>query len=332
MSLFPQRRLRRLRKSERIRKILSENKVLPEDIMFPIFVWEGQTEEIKNFPDQVRWNIEDKKLYLFLEELVKRGLSSIIVFGVAQENQKDEIGSYGWKSDNVVQKFIKRVKREFPELVIAADVCLCTWRKDGHCGVVKNEEILNDESLELLGKIALSCAEAGADLVAPSDMMDGRVKFIREKLDENGFKNTLIMSYSVKYASALYGPFREAAHSAPAFGDRSSYQMNPPQSREAILEAQLDFEEGADILMVKPALFYLDIIKSLKEKFLLPIAAFNVSGEYTMIKLGIKSEIFDEKKIINEALISIKRAGADIIITYFAPEFFGVNVRKFLRE
>ena len=332
MSLFPQRRLRRLRKSERIRKILSENKVLPEDIMFPIFVWEGQTEEIKNFPDQVRWNIEDKKLYLFLEELIKRGLSSIIVFGVAQENQKDEIGSYGWKSDNVVQKFIKRVKREFPELAIAADVCLCTWRKDGHCGVVKNGEILNDESLELLGKIALSCAEAGADLVAPSDMMDGRVKFIREKLDENGFKNTLIMSYSVKYASALYGPFREAAHSAPAFGDRSSYQMNPPQSREAILEAQLDFEEGADILMVKPALFYLDIIKSLKEKFLLPIAAFNVSGEYTMIKLGIKGEIFDEKKIINEALISIKRAGADIIITYFAPEFFGVNVRKFLRE
>ncbi|MDT7907292.1 MAG: porphobilinogen synthase [Candidatus Calescibacterium sp.] len=332
MSLFPQRRLRRLRKSEGIRKILSENKVLPEDIMFPIFVWEGQTEEIKNFPDQVRWNIEDKKLYLFLEELVKRGLSSIIVFGVAQENQKDEIGSYGWKSDNVVQKFIKRVKREFPELVIAADVCLCTWRKDGHCGVVKNGEILNDESLELLGKIALSCAEAGADLVAPSDMMDGRVKFIREKLDENGFKNTLIMSYSVKYASALYGPFREAAHSAPAFGDRSSYQMNPSQSREAILEAQLDFEEGADILMVKPALFYLDIIKSLKEKFLLPIAAFNVSGEYTMIKLGIKSEIFDERKIINEALISIKRAGADIIITYFAPEFFGVNVKKFLRK
>jgi porphobilinogen synthase len=259
-------------------------------------------------------------------------LSSIIVFGVAQENQKDEIGSYGWKSDNVVQKFIKRVKREFPELVIAADVCLCTWRKDGHCGVVKNGEILNDESLELLGKIALSCAEAGAELVAPSDMMDGRVKFIREKLDENGFKNTLIMSYSVKYASALYGPFREAAHSAPAFGDRSSYQMNPSQSREAILEAQLDFEEGADILMVKPALFYLDIIKSLKEKFLLPIAAFNVSGEYTMIKLGIKSEIFDERKIINEALISIKRAGADIIITYFAPEFFGVNVKKFLRK
>jgi porphobilinogen synthase len=292
-------------------------------------VWEGQTEEIKNFPDQVRWNIEDKKIYLFLEELVKRGLSSIIVFGVAQENQKDEIGSYGWKNDNVVQKFIKRVKREFPELVIAADVCLCTWRKDGHCGVVKNGEILNDESLEFLGKIALSCAEAGADLVAPSDMMDGRVKFIREKLDENGFKNTLIMSYSVKYASALYGPFREAAHSAPSFGDRSSYQMNPPQSREAILEAQLDFEEGADILMVKPALFYLDIIKSLKEKFLLPIAAFNVSGEYTMMKLGIKSEIFDESKIINEALISIKRAGADIIITYFAPEFFGVNVRKF---
>jgi porphobilinogen synthase len=330
MGSFPQRRLRRLRKSEGVRKIFSENKVLPEDIMFPIFVWEGQTEEIKNFPDQVRWNIEDKKLYLFLEELVKRGLSSIIVFGVAQENQKDEIGSYGWKNDNVVQKFIKKAKREFPELGVAADVCLCTWRKDGHCGVVKNGEILNDESLELLGKIALSCAESGADLVAPSDMMDGRVKFIREKLDENGFKNTLIMSYSVKYASALYGPFREAAHSAPSFGDRSSYQMNPPQSREAILEAQLDFEEGADILMVKPALFYLDIIKALKEKFLVPIAAFNVSGEYTIIKLGIKSEIFDESRIIDEALVSIKRAGADIIITYFAPEFFGVKVRMFL--
>ena len=330
MSSFPQRRLRRLRKSEGVRKIFSENKVLPEDIMFPIFVWEGQTEEIRNFPEQVRWNIEDKKLYLFLEELAKKGLNSIIVFGVAQENQKDEIGSYGWKNDNVVQKFIKRVKTEFPEIVIAADVCLCTWRKDGHCGVVKNGEILNDESLEFLGKIALSCAEAGADIVAPSDMMDGRVKFIREKLDENGFKNTLIMSYSVKYASALYGPFREAAHSAPSFGDRRSYQMNPPQSREAILESQLDFEEGADILMVKPALFYLDIIKTLREKFLVPIAAFNVSGEYTMIKLGIKNEIFDANRIINEALLSIKRAGADLIITYFAPEFFGVKMKKFL--
>lgn len=322
--MFPTRRMRRYRKSEGIRKIFEETKLNPSDLMYPIFVWSGRTEEIKGFPDQKRWNIDDPKLFRFLEELFEKGLLSILVFGVATE--KDEIGSEGWKEDGAVQKFVRKLKKNFPEIVVATDVCLCTWRKDGHCGVVENGEIINDKTLEYLAKIALSHASAGADIVAPSDMMDGRVKYIREKLDENKFFNTLIMSYSAKYSSSLYGPFRSAAESAPAFGDRSTYQMRITQSKEAILEAYLDYEEGADIIMVKPALFYLDIIKTLKEKFLIPVSAFNVSGEYTMIKLGIKSEIFDEKKIIEECLTSIKRAGADIIITYFVPEFLGVKI------
>ncbi len=321
--MFPVRRMRRFRRTRNIREIFKETDVLPRNIMYPVFVWEGETQEIRGFPGQKRWKLDDPKLFDFLEKLFDRGLMSILVFGVAVE--KDEEGREGWRDDGVVQRFVSYMKSRYPDIVIATDVCLCTWRCDGHCGVVRNGEILNDETLEYLGKISLSHAHAGADIVAPSDMMDGRVRFIREKLDENGFKNTLIMSYSAKYASSFYGPFREAAHSAPAFGDRGSYQINPSQSREGVLEAILDVSEGADIIMIKPALLYLDIISEIRRRIELPIAAFNVSGEYSIIKMGIEAEIFDEIRVIEEVLTSIRRAGADIIITYFAPDFLLKN-------
>ena len=320
---FPVRRLRRLRRTEAIRKVFEETRVLPEDLMYPIFVWEEKTESLKTLPGQFRWNLNDPRLFEFLRELENRGLRSIMVFGVATKKDKD--GTQGWDESGPVQEFVRKVKRVLPGIAVATDVCLCTWREDGHCGVVRNGEILNDETLEYLGKIALSHARAGADIVAPSDMMDGRVKYIRDTLDSAGFQNTLIMSYSAKYASSFYGPFRDAAHSAPAFGDRATYQMNPTQSREAILEVRLDFEEGADILMVKPALPYLDVIKAVRENFPLPVAAFNVSGEYAMVKLGTQAEIFDAEKVVREVLTSIKRAGADIIISYFVPDFLGVK-------
>ena len=320
---FPLRRLRRLRRTESIRRIFEETRVLPEDLMYPIFVWEGKTEVLSTLPGQFRWNLNDPRLFEFLRGLENKGLRSILVFGVATRKDKD--GSQGWDESGPVQEFVRKIKRVLPGMAVATDVCLCTWREDGHCGVVRNGEILNDETLEYLGKIALSHARAGADIVAPSDMMDGRIKYIRDMLDSAGFQNTLIMSYSAKYASSFYGPFRDAAHSAPAFGDRATYQMNPAQFREAILEVQLDFEEGADILMVKPALPYLDVIRAVKENFPLPVAAFNVSGEYTMVKLGIQSEIFDAEKVVREVLTSIKRAGADIIISYFVPDFLGVK-------
>ena len=320
---FPARRLRRLRRTEAIRKVFEETRVLPEDLMYPIFVWEEKTEALKTLPGQFRWNLNDPRLFEFLKELESKGLRSIMVFGVATKKDKD--GTQGWDESGPVQEFVRKVKRVLPGIAVATDVCLCTWREDGHCGVVRNGEVLNDETLEYLGKIAISHAHAGADIVAPSDMMDGRVKYIRDTLDSAGFQNTLIMSYSAKYASSFYGPFRDAAHSAPAFGDRATYQMNPTQSREAILEVQLDFEEGADILMVKPALPYLDVIKAVRENFPLPVAAFNVSGEYAMVKLGIQAEIFDAEKIVREVLTSIKRAGADIIISYFVPDFLGVK-------
>ncbi len=321
---FPNRRLRRYRVSEGIRNLVSEVYISPKKLMYPIFVWDGATEEIKNLPEQFRWNISDKNLYKFLEKLIQHGLESILVFGVATE--KDKEGSLGWRDDGVVQRFVKYVKKEFPELVVATDVCLCTWREDGHCGVAKDGKILNDETLDYLAKISLSHASSGADIVSPSDMMDGRVKSIRSALDKAGFENTLIMSYSVKYASYLYGPFRDAARSAPAFGDRKTYQIAPSQLREAILEAQLDSEEGTDILMVKPALFYLDVIKELRQKFQLPISAFNVSGEYSMIKIAISQGVFDEK-VIMELFTSIFRAGTDILISYFVPDFLRVKIQ-----
>lgn len=312
------RRLRRYRTKEGIRKLVSETSFSVSDLMYPIFVWDGQTQEISPMPGQFRWNVKDKELYNFMEKLIKRGLTSILVFGVALE--KDEIGSEGWNEQGVVQRFTRNLKKDFPELIIATDVCLCPWRQDGQCGVFRNGQVLNDESLEYLSRIALSHARAGADIVAPSDMMDGRVKRIRETLDAEGFHNTLIMSYSAKYASSLYGPFRVAANSAPKIGDRTTYQLNPSQLREAVMEASTDIEEGTDIIMVKPALFYLDVIRELRNRFLLPVAAFSVSGEYSMIKLGIKEGLFDERKILYELLVALKRAGSDIIISYFVPD------------
>lgn len=312
--------MRRYRVSAGIRKIVSETKIHTSDFMYPIFVWDGNTQEIESMPEQNRWNISDKNLYNFIERLMKKGLSSILVFGVATD--KDDLGTEGWNENGVVQRFVRNMKKTFPELILATDVCLCTWRKDGQCGVYRNGKIINDETLDYLAKISLSHARAGADIIAPSDMMDGRVKKIRETLDSEKFYDTLIMSYSVKYSSALYGPFRSAANSAPKIGDRTSYQMNPTQIREAILEAQIDFEEGADIIMVKPAMMYLDVIAELKSRFHLPVAAFSVSGEYSMIKLGIKNGLFDEMKIIYELIVALKRAGADIIISYFVPDVF----------
>lgn len=326
--------MRRLRKSPEIRDIFRETKLNKEDLIYPIFVKEGlengKKEPISTMPDEYRYSLDDA--IEFGKSLEKKGLKSIIIFGMPLEETKDEIGSPAFSSEGIVQKTIKRFKEE-TNLVVISDVCLCQYTSHGHCGIldenisndVNNEsfegsfEILNDETLDYLAEVALSHAEAGADIVAPSDMMDGRVIAIREILDKNGYENTLIMSYSAKYASSFYTPFREAVCSAPTRGNRKSYQMDPANSREAIREAELDMVESADVLMVKPALAYLDIVNSLKDEFDLPIAAYNVSGEYSMIKAGIEAGYLTEDAII-ESLISIKRAGADLILTHFAKD------------
>lgn len=312
------RRLRRYRISGGIRRLLAEVRVHPADLMYPIFVWDGHTHEISSMPGQFRWNLKDRNLYDLIERLMKRGLTSVLVFGVATE--KDEVGSEGWRDDGVVQRFTRELKSRFGELVVATDVCLCTWRMDGQCGVFRDGKVINDETLEYLSRIALSHARAGADIVAPSDMMDGRVRHMRMVLDSEGFHDTLIMAYSTKYASSLYGPFRIAANSAPVVGDRTTYQMNPAQLREAFLEASSDVEEGADIVMVKPALFYLDVVRELRNRLSVPIAVFSVSGEYSMIKMAVREGLVDEPKVLRELMLSLKRAGADIIISYFVPD------------
>jgi porphobilinogen synthase len=314
---FPEQRLRRSRISPPIRQMLSETDLNIKDLIYPVFVHDGNTVDIQSMPGQKRYNPKD--LLKELSSLVERGLSKYIVFGIP--SKKDEIASEAYNDEGVVQRTVKLLKKELSDIVLITDVCLCGYTSHGHCGVVRNGKIVNDETLELLAKTALSHARAGADIVAPSDMMDGRVKAIRSTLDREGFTDTLIMSYAAKYASALYGPFREAAESAPSFGDRASYQMNPPNIREAMREIELDIEEGADIIMVKPATFYLDVIKTASEKFPLPLAAYSVSGEYSMIKAASKSGFMDEVKAVREMLICIKRAGADLIITYFAKDF-----------
>lgn len=336
---FPITRMRRLRKSPEIRDIFRETKLNKEDLIYPIFVKEGlengKKELISTMPDEFRYSVDDA--VEFGKSLEKKGLKSIIIFGMPLEETKDEIGSPAFSDDGIVQKTIRKFKEE-TNLIVISDVCLCQYTSHGHCGIlsefvdegfdgVSNDiadntsdsfEILNDETLDYLAEVALSHAEAGADIVAPSDMMDGRVMAIRDILDKNGHENTLIMSYSAKYASSFYAPFREAVCSSPSCGDRKSYQMDPANSREAIRESELDLIEGADVLMVKPALAYLDIIKSLKEEFDLPLAAYNVSGEYSMIKAGIEAGYLTEDAIF-ESLLSIKRAGADLILTHFAP-------------
>jgi porphobilinogen synthase len=319
---FPITRMRRLRKSPQIRNILRETNLRKENFIYPMFVKEdlkkGQIEPITTMPGENRFSlssaVEEAKL---LEE---KGLSSILLFGMP--SKKDNYGTAAFDPDGIVQQAVKKIKEE-TNLVIMTDVCLCQYTTHGHCGIIENDQILNDESLENLARTALSHAEAGADVVAPSDMMDGRVEAIRAMLDLNGFEDTIIMSYAAKYASAFYAPFREAVSSAPSFGDRKTYQMDPANSLEALREAELDLMEGADILMVKPALAYLDIIKSIKDEFNVPTAAYNVSGEYSMLKAGIEAGYLTQDAIF-ESILSIKRAGADLIISNFTPHFLEI--------
>ncbi len=316
---FPTTRMRRLRKSAQLRKILSETTLNPEDFIYPMFIKEnlkdGEKEHIDTMPGQYRFSLNEGVDEA--KRLEKIGLSSVLIFGMPEN--KDEAGSSAYDEKGIVQKTVRKLKEE-TELVVITDVCMCQYTSHGHCGIIKDEKIINDETLEYLSKIALSHAEAGADIVAPSDMMDGRVDTIRVDLDINGYDDTLIMSYAAKYASAFYAPFREAVCSAPSFGDRKTYQMNPPNINEALREAELDIIEGADILMVKPAIAYLDVIKAIKEEFRIPTAAYQVSGEYSMIKAGIEAGYLTED-VIFESLMSIKRAGADMIISHYAPEF-----------
>jgi porphobilinogen synthase len=316
---FPVTRMRRLRKSQNIRTILTETKLNPEDFIYPMFIKEGledgKKEHIDTMPGQYRYSLNDAvKEASKLEGI---GLSSVLLFGMPII--KDEKGSMAYNKDGIIQRAIRKFKAE-TDLVIITDVCMCQYTSHGHCGIIQNNKIMNDETLNYISKIALSHAEAGADIVAPSDMMDGRVKAIRNTLDLNGHYDTIIMSYSAKYASSYYAPFRDAVCSAPSTGDRKTYQMSPANSQEAIRETLMDIEEGADIIMVKPAMPYLDIIKLVKDEFKMPTAAYQVSGEYSMLKAGIDAGFITSDSIY-ESLLSIKRAGADLIITHFAPEF-----------
>ncbi|HEX8637467.1 MAG TPA: porphobilinogen synthase [Pyrinomonadaceae bacterium] len=315
---FPVSRLRRLRKNAGLREMFRETHLTKNDFIYPLFVAEGENfkREISSMPGVSQLSVDN--ILRECHELLTLGIASVLLFGIP--DFKDEVGSSGYAANGVVQKATRQIKRNFPEMLVVTDVCLCEYTSHGHCGVVENEYVQNDESLELLAKQALTHAEAGADIIAPSDMMDGRVAAIRRILDESGFSETPIMAYSAKYSSAFYGPFREAAESAPQFGDRKSYQMDYGNSDEAMREITLDIQEGADIVMVKPALSYLDIIRRAKDNFNLPIAAYNVSGEYSMIKAAAERGWIDGEKVMMETLTAIKRAGADVIITYFAKE------------
>ena len=311
-------RPRRLRKSETLRKMVRETRMDKSSLIYPLFVKEGENieEEIPSMEGQYRYSID--RLPYELERLQKAGVDKVIFFGIP--DVKDEVGSQAYAEDGIVQKAIREARKQFPDMYLITDVCMCEYTSHGHCGVLCGHDVENDKTLELLAKTALSHVQAGADMVAPSDMMDGRVAAIRHILDENNYKDTPIMSYAVKYASAFYGPFRDAAGSAPSFGDRKSYQMDFHNRREAIKEALLDVEEGADIIMVKPALSYLDIIREVRDTIDLPVAAYSVSGEYAMVKAGAKLGYIDEERIIGEMAVSTFRAGTDIYLTYFAKE------------
>lgn len=315
---YPTYRPRRLRRNEKLRSLIRETELSVNDLIYPLFVIYGQKvkNEIASLPGQYQLSVDN--LAAEVEEISSLGIPGIILFGLPEK--KDEAASGAYAEDGIVQQAIREIKKVNPELLVVTDVCLCEYTSHGHCGVIKNGEIVNDITLELLAKTAVSHAEAGADIIAPSDMMDGRVAAIRASLDENGFEQTPIMAYSAKYASSFYGPFREAAASTPAFGDRRSYQMDPPNAIEAIREVALDIEEGADIVMVKPALSYLDIIRVVADEFDYPVAAYNVSGEYAMVKAAARNGWLDEQKVTLEILTSIKRAGADIILTYHAKD------------
>ncbi|MCC6327734.1 MAG: porphobilinogen synthase [Acidobacteria bacterium] len=315
---LPVSRPRRLRRTAVLRDMFRETRLAKSDLIFPLFVATGENvkREITSMPGIHQLSIDN--VLRECEELLSVGINSILLFGIPAV--KDETGSAAIARDGIVQATVRAIKDRFPDIVVVTDVCLCAYTTHGHCGVIRDGEVVNDESVDLIAEQALTHAQSGADIVAPSDMMDGRVAAIREKLDENGFANTAIMAYSAKFASAFYGPFRQAADSAPQFGDRRSYQMDAANADEAIREIVLDIHEGADIVMVKPALAYLDIVRRTKDEFNVPVAAYNVSGEYSMIKAAAERGWIDGTAAMMEALTSIKRAGADVIITYFAKE------------
>ncbi len=314
------RRPRRLRINDATRELVRETKINIEDLIYPLFIVEGENikSEISSLPDVYHFSLD--MLDEEIKEIKDLGIKHVILFGIPHDHEKDFCGSEAYNDNGIIQRAIRKIKEIDSDINVITDVCMCEYTSHGHCGILtKGGYVDNDKTLEYLANIAVSHAKAGADMVAPSDMMDGRVKVIRKALDKEGFFNVPIMSYSVKYASTFYGPFREAANSAPSFGDRKTYQMDPANSNEALIEAELDVLEGADILMVKPALSYLDVIRRVKDNYNLPLAAYNVSGEYAMLKSAVKNGILSEGAIY-ESILSIKRAGADIIITYFAKD------------
>jgi len=321
MSSFPELRLRRLRRTEALRALFRETHIDIGDLIYPLFVIEGNQvkEEIASMPGVFRHSVD--LLPKEAEEIARLGLPGVILFGIPQ--YKDELGSGAYHPEGVIQQATRVIKAAVPELVVVTDVCLCEYTSHGHCGVVVDGYVDNDKTLEFLAKTAVSHAQAGADMVAPSGMMDGRVKAIRQSLDKSGFHLVPIMSYAAKYASAFYGPFRDAAQSAPQFGDRRSHQMDPPNWREALREVEQDIAEGADVIMVKPALAYLDVIRKVRDTFRHPLAAYNVSGEFAMVKAAAQRGWIDEPRLVLEILTAIKRAGADVIITYHAKEAAG---------
>ena len=312
-------RPRRTRRTENLRRMVRETRLSVDNFIYPLFIAESIKEEVEigSMPGVYRWPVE--RVAREAESIAKLGIPAVLLFGIP--DFKDPVGSEAYNPNGVVQAAVREIKKAVPELIVITDVCLCEFTDHGHCGVVDaSGYVQNDPTLDLLAKMSLSHAEAGADIIAPSDMMDGRIGAIRAALDNGGFENTPIMAYSAKYASGFYGPFREAADSAPAFGDRRSYQMDPPNIREALREVELDVAEGADMIMVKPALAYLDVIAKVRERFDLPLAAYNVSGEYSMLKAAARMGWLDEERVVRESLTAIKRAGADMIITYHAKD------------
>ena len=318
-------RPRRLRTSAKLRKMVRETRMDKSSLVYPMFVMDGENkkEEIPTMPGQFRYTLD--RMPEILQEMADAGVGSVMLFGIP--DHKDEVGSGAYACDGIIQRALEKAKKEVPDLYYIGDVCMCEYTSHGHCGILKGDYVDNDLTLDKLAQIAVSQVQAGADMVAPSDMMDGHIAAIREGLDKNGFVTTPIMSYAVKYASAFYGPFRDAAGSAPAFGDRKSYQMDYHNRREGIKEAMLDIEEGADIIMVKPAMSYLDMVREIKDLTDVPMAAYSVSGEYAMVKAGASLGYIDEEKIICEMAASAYRAGTDIYITYFAEE-----LAKFMDE
>lgn len=319
-------RTRRLRKTENIRRLVRENKLTVDDLIYPLFIEEGENieTEIISMPGIKRWSLDT--VFKELDEVVELKIPAIILFGIP--TKKDDEGTETWNDNGIMQQAIRFIKKNYPSLYVITDVCFCEYTNHGHCGIIHNNDVDNDATLVNIAKQVISHAKAGVDMVAPSGMMDGTIAMIRESLDNSGFPNLPVMGYSVKYASAFYGPFRDAADSAPSFGDRRTYQMDAANRDEAMREAYFDDQEGADILMVKPALSYLDIIRDLKNNFDRPIACYNVSGEYAMVKAAAEKGWIDGEKVMMESLLSMKRAGADIIITYFAKEVARLLLNK----